>query len=198
MSDIDKTPGSDDSDGGAGEPKVPEPVVFKAITSQDDFDAAIVKRLERERNKYKGYDDFKAKAEKFDAHEAEQGSEIEKLTRRAEKAEQERDAAHGDLTKAQRNDLVRDIADELGLPKSLVKRVQGDSDEDIRADIADLMSGLPSPSKVDDKKSEDKKEPPSQAPKPKMTFSETGDDSEGVTMSAEDVLKAVPRGGGSY
>lgn len=166
---------------------------FKAITSQEDFDKAVQRRIARVEGKYKGFDELKAKAEQFDKLEAERGSDLEKLTRRAEKAEAERDALNDKLSKAERMELVRDIADDLGLPKKLVKRVQGDTEEDIRADIEDLLEGLPSSS--DSKKSDDDsgdKKPPSQKPKPKTTFTATGDESDsGLAESADDILKDV-------
>lgn len=43
---------------------------FKAPASQDDLDKIVNDRLARERKKFEGHDDFKAKAEKWDAYEA--------------------------------------------------------------------------------------------------------------------------------
>lgn len=201
MSEIDNNdiddPTNDDDAGTGGEPKVTE-TTFKAITSQEDFDKAVARRVARERKKYDGFEDFKTKAEQFDKLEAEKGSDIEKLTRRAEKAEQELAGLKDKLTKAERNELVRDIADEMGLPKKLAKRVQGDSEEDIRADIEDLLEGLPKTEKtVEAKEGDGDKKPPSQKPKPRMTFTTTGDESDsGLEVSADDILKDLPRGGG--
>ncbi|QFG10240.1 head scaffolding protein [Mycobacterium phage DyoEdafos] len=201
MSEIDTNDIDDptDNEGTGGEPKVTE-TTFKAITSQEDFDKAVARRVARERKKYEGFDDFKAKAEQFDKLDAERGTELEKAIRRAEKAEQELTGLKDKLTKAERNELVRDIADEMGLPKKLAKRVQGDSEEDIRADIEDLLEGLPKTEKtIEAKEDKDKdgKKPPSQAPKQRMTFTATGDESDsGLEMSADDILKDLPRGGG--
>lgn len=55
--------------------------------SQADMDRIIADRLSRERGKYADYGDLKAKAEKFDAAEAANQSELEKATKRAEEAE---------------------------------------------------------------------------------------------------------------
>lgn len=200
MADIDTddvTTNDDPSgDAGGGDDKGSENS-FKAITSQEDFEKAIARRINRERNKFKDYDDFKAKAEKLEQLEAEKGSDIEKLTRRAEKAEQELAGLKDKLTKAERNELVRDIADEMGLPKKLAKRVTGDTEEEIRADIEDLLEGLPKDEKKDAKDGDgDKKKPPTQAPKARMTFTATGDESDdGLELSADDILKDLPRGG---
>ncbi|MBF9350659.1 MULTISPECIES: hypothetical protein [Mycobacteroides] len=173
---------------------------FKPIVldSQDAVNAFMQKRISRVEKKYEGFEDFKAKASQFDQLEAEKGSDIEKLTRRADKAEKERDALQDKVTKAERAELVRDIADELGLPKKLIGRVRGDSEDDIRADIADLLESVPSPKTDSDSK--DKKDagdgPPSGAPKSKLKFAATGDETDALNVSADDVLKRVPRGGG--
>ncbi|AEO94340.1 scaffolding protein [Mycobacterium phage Crossroads] len=201
MSDIDPTENNDPADNDpSGDPadKSGEST-FKAITSQDEFDKAVARRVARERKKYEGFEDFKAKAEQLEKLEAEKGSDIEKLTRRAEKAESELAKLTEKLTKAERNELVRDIADEMGLPKKLAKRVQGDTEEDIRADIEDLLEGLPkSEKKVEKDEDGDKKKPPAQSPKARMTFTSTGDESDdGLELSADDILKDIPRGGGA-
>ncbi|AXH67813.1 head scaffolding protein [Mycobacterium phage Bromden] len=201
MSDLD-TDNDDDTtnnDGGDGGNGVVTPEnTFKAITSQEDFDKAVARRVARERKKYEGFDDLKAKAEQFDKLEAERGTELDKAVRRAEKAEQELTGLKDKLTKAERNELVRDIADEMGLPKKLAKRVQGDSEEDIRADIEDLLEGLPKSEKKDSAKDDDEKDgkkPPSQSPKQRMTFTATGDESDsGLEVSADDILKDINGG----
>ncbi|SHW32971.1 hypothetical protein [Mycobacteroides abscessus] len=173
---------------------------FKPIVldSQDAVNAFMQKRISRVEKKYEGFEDFKAKASQFDQLEAEKGSDIEKLTRRADKAEKERDALQDKVAKAERAELVRDIADELGLPKKLIGRVRGDSEDDIRADIADLLESVPSPKTDSDSK--DEKDagdgPPSGAPKSKLKFAATGDETDALNVSADDVLKRVPRGGG--
>lgn len=77
-------------------PEPPEgdgPDQFTAITSQDDLDRIIGDRLKRERGKYADYDDLKAKAEKFDAAEAANLSDLEKAQAAREAAEKERDSA---------------------------------------------------------------------------------------------------------
>lgn len=44
---------------------------FKAPASQEDLDKIVNDRLARERKKFEGYEDYKSKAEKWEAHEAE-------------------------------------------------------------------------------------------------------------------------------
>lgn len=200
MSDVNNSPendGSGDGDLGNGnggsDAGAKNNSGFKAITSQEEFDKLLQSRISRVERKYAGFDDLKAKAEQFDKLEAERGTDIEKLTRRAEKAEAELAAAAERLSKADRMELIRDIADDLGLPKKLVKRVQGSTEEEIRADIEDLLDGLPSgDSKKSSKDEAGDKKPPSQTPKPKTTFTTTGDESDqGLAESADDILKDV-------
>lgn len=204
MSDLDDPTKNDapGTNGGNGDPNPNDnPFTPVTITSQEQFDELISKRLDREKRKherelakFEGFDDIKAKAAKFDEYEATQGTEMEKLQREAEKAARERDDLKAKFAESERKELVRDIADELGLPKGLLKRVQGNTDEEIRADIADLMEGLPSQKKDDEPDSP--KEPPSQTPRQKMTFTATGDESDdGLAVSADDILKDLPRGG---
>lgn len=61
---------------------------FQAITSQEALDRIIGERVARERGKYADYDDLKAKAAKFDEAEAANQTELQKITARAEAAEQ--------------------------------------------------------------------------------------------------------------
>lgn len=64
------TNGGESGDGGESK--------FTPPATQADFDRIIESRLAREREKFKGFDDAKAKAEKWDAHQAAQGNGKEK------------------------------------------------------------------------------------------------------------------------
>lgn len=66
---------------------------FKPITSQQELNAALKDRLDRERSKFKDYNDLKAKAAKLDDIEQANLSELEKANGRITTAESERDAA---------------------------------------------------------------------------------------------------------
>src|SRR5665647_594801 len=80
MSD-DKTPpeGGQTGADGAGE--------FTPITSQEDLDRALGKRLERERSKFADYDAIKAKAAEFDKATEANKTELQKERDRADAAE---------------------------------------------------------------------------------------------------------------
>lgn len=66
---------------------------FKPISSQQELDAVLKDRLNRERSKFKDYNDLKAKAAKLDEIEQANLSELEKANGRITTAEKERDGA---------------------------------------------------------------------------------------------------------
>lgn len=90
---------------------------FEAITSQDQLDRILSKRLERERAKYADYDELKAKA----AEAADSRTEVEKLTDRIAQLEQERHRSALEAAKAK-------AASEYGVPADLLV---GDDEEAI-------------------------------------------------------------------
>lgn len=132
---------------------------FKAIMTQEEFDAAIQSRLERERNsiekKYSDYKDLKTKAaeaESVKAKEAEYVSRLEEAgtkltdleTRYNEASEKlaQRDQAVTDLTtravKAETSLLKARIAHEFNIPHEMADRLAGDTEADIRKDAETL------------------------------------------------------------
>lgn len=82
---------------------------FEAITSQDQLDRVLSKRLERERAKYADYDELKAKAAEAD----DSRSELEKLHDRVKELEQERHQSALEAAKAK-------AASEYGIPADLI------------------------------------------------------------------------------
>lgn len=66
---------------------------FKPITSQQELDAALKDRLNRERAKFKDYNELKAKADMLDQIEQANLSELDKANGRITSAESERDTA---------------------------------------------------------------------------------------------------------
>ncbi|WP_054173038.1 capsid assembly scaffolding protein Gp46 family protein [Mycobacteroides immunogenum] len=170
------------------EPKKPVKE-YVAPQSQEDLDRIIADRIRRVENKYKDYDELKDRASKYDDLEAEKGSDVEKATRRYEKAEKDLADLQATIAKRDREDLVRDIGDELGLPAKLRARVQGDDETAIRADISELLDGLPAVKSAP-------AGPPVNAPKEKLKLS-TPTDAE-PEVSSDDIVKSIPRGGLSF
>ena len=82
---------------------------FEAITSQEQLDKILSKRLERERAKYSDYEELKQKA----AEAADSRSEVEKLHDRLKELEQERHQSALEAAKAK-------AASEYGVPADLL------------------------------------------------------------------------------
>ena len=82
---------------------------FEAITSQEQLDKVLSKRLERERAKYADYEELKQKA----AEAADSRSEVEKLNDRLKELEQERHQSAIEAAKAK-------AASEYGVPADLL------------------------------------------------------------------------------
>lgn len=96
---------------------------FKPITSQEEFEKALGRRLERERSKFADYEDLKAKASRLDEIEDANKTELQKITERAEQAE--RRAAQAELSA-----LKTRISAELKVP---VEVLHGEDEATMRA-----------------------------------------------------------------
>ena len=160
---------------------------FRPINSQEEFDNALKKRLERaEKSTAKKYDQQIADlTAKLESYENEKLSEQEKLTKRAEAAEKAAQERDTELTKLKRDRLVADLAHEAGLPKKLWDRVRGDDDDSIIADIYELMETIPKPDSKDGKK------PPS--PGSTVKVQPTGSDGETEETAESIIAKMSPR-----
>ena len=165
----------------AEKPEAPE-LEFKPIESQEEFDARLKNRLERaERSaEKKSAAAIKELEAKLKAHEDAKLSEEEKRNKRLtelEKAVQEREEK---ITELERSKLVSDIASELKLPKKLWGRVVGNTEDEVRADIEDIMSDLPQPAET--------KKPP--APGGTVKVAPSGDNGE-PAETADAILDAI-------
>lgn len=103
-----------------------EESTFEPITTQEDLNRIIGERIARERSKYEGFEDYKAKAEKYDAFEEGQKTELQKLNERLENAEKE-NAAY-----KQREQLAawaKEVSDESGIPANLLRGTTKDEME---------------------------------------------------------------------
>jgi len=116
---------------------------FAAITSQEEFDKALSKRLERERSKFADYDDLKTKASKFDEAQEASKSEVEKAADRARLAEER-------ATKAESEALRFRIANEYKLSQEDAMALEHVASEEGMKAVADRLrasaeSGRPKP-----------------------------------------------------
>ena len=134
-------------------------MAFEAITTQEQFDAAISERLRREREKlekqYSGFETFKEKAERTDTLE----KQLEQLNGQLAKAKTDLEAAtakFGEMPKeietltgraknAERANMQYRIAHETGLPFELAGKLSGDTEEEMRQDAANLAPFVSAP-----------------------------------------------------
>lgn len=129
--------------------------------TQAELDRIVEQRLKRERGKFSDYDDLKAKAEQLDELEAENRSDVENATTRAEQAEKRAAAA-------ERRALVLEVATERGLTADQAKRLQGDSRDELEADADELLNLFsPAGGDADDENDEDGDEDDGDKPGPR-------------------------------
>lgn len=174
------------------DPIVETPVApeFKAIVldSQDAADNFMKDRVARATRsaETKAAAEKKALEDRIAAFEDEKLSADEKKDKRIADAEKLAADALAENTKLQRTNVVRDLAEEAGLPKKLWDRVRGDTEDEITADIAELMEGIPAPAEPV------KGTPPTRAPKVKLQSTNTEID---PGDNADAIVKGLSRGG---
>ena len=114
------------------------PAEEKTFT-QKELDAIVADRLKRERTKYEGFDELKAKAAKFDELEEASKSELQKVTERAEKLQSELDS----IKKAQDLKEMRErVAKEAGVPLNSISLITGETEEVCKEQAKTIISML--------------------------------------------------------
>lgn len=103
------------------------PATEERTFTQAELNAIVSDRLSREREKYSGFEDYKAKAEKFDAAEEAAKSDLQKAQEQAEKYKAELDAIkrENDVRNAREK-----VATEKGVPANLLT---GNTEEECAA-----------------------------------------------------------------
>ena len=109
---------SDDQTPGEGGKEVVEGAEFKAITSQDELDRVLARRLERERAKFADYDEIKTKAAEFDKVAEASKTELQKAVERAEAAEKRAQAFEA---KEQRQQWAAEIVKDSDVPAAALR-----------------------------------------------------------------------------
>ena len=109
---------------------------FKPIETQEQFDEAIKERIERAKRAAvpEDYEDLKAKAARLAELEESSKSELQKAQEAAASAQRELESMR---TRAQRADLAQRIAQEKGVPVSLIT---GDTQEDMERSADALIA----------------------------------------------------------
>jgi len=113
---------------------------FKAIETQEQLDAIIKSRLDREKAKYSDYDTLSEKIKKLETENSnlkqtitdKETSVSTNLTRISE--------LEKDVTSWKQKSLKQQIAMKNGLPFDLADRLQGDTEESLNEDAERLAS----------------------------------------------------------
>ena len=100
---------------------------FTPINTQEEFDAAVRSRLQREREKYADYESIKA----------ENGT----LKNQVSALTGEKEALEKKVKGHETNSVKMRIAQELNIPASMAERLNGETEEDIRKD-AEAMANI--------------------------------------------------------
>lgn len=134
--------------------------------TQEDVDRIVRERLARERDKFKDYDDLKAKASEADATKSDMDKVMEKLA-----------AMEKQVADAERKALLTEVAAAKGLTPAQAKRLQGSTKEELEADADDLLGAFGGKSDKDTAK-DDTKDGESKADESSPTKN-AGDDGQG-------------------
>ncbi len=118
-------------------------MAFEPIQTQEEFDAILKKRLEREREKvaaevsakYANYDELAEKAKAYDEAQEAQKSEVQKAQEKI--AQLEGDIKKRDEADKQR-DLRKKVAKETGIPEELIQGSDEESMKAFAAQVADF------------------------------------------------------------
>lgn len=146
--------------------------------TQAELDRIVETRLAKEKAKYSDYDDLKAKADKYDEHEAANKSETDKLREQVET-----------LTKAQTDAESKALRAEIAMAKGLsaaqAKRMVGATREELEADADEILEAFPA--------QHGSTPPPSDTPKPDLSGgSDPTDGADDVDIRK--VVESIPRG----
>ena len=97
---------------------------FNPINTQEEFDAAIRERLNRERQKYADYDTLK--------------EQVGTLTTERDTYKQQVDERDAKIRKYETDSVKTRIAADKGLPASMASRLNGETEEEIAQDADNL------------------------------------------------------------
>lgn len=119
-----------------------------------EFSHALAARVEEEKAKleakYAGYDEYKAKAAKYDANESGNAAKLEEADKKIETLTKEITTLKAT---AERETLIGQLAKDTGLGRDVISRLKGDGDE-LKANAKALKDslkpniGLPTPPAV--------------------------------------------------
>lgn len=112
---------------------------FKAINTQEEFDAAIKSRLDRERKTIEGkYSDYESLKTQIAALTKEKGDLEQKAADEKKTIQDQLDAANAKAKKLELDSIRTKVAIEKKLPLDLRTRLAGETEEEIKADADNL------------------------------------------------------------
>lgn len=123
---------TDNGDGGK-----PDNKPDKTFT-QSDVDRLVKDRLDRERKKYADYEDLKKAKDELDELKRGGMSELEKERQEKELLKAAKEAAENEVRALKTGSLKASLLTAAGLPLELAGRVQGSTEEEIKADIEEV------------------------------------------------------------
>lgn len=113
---------------------------FTPINTQEEFDTAIKARLAREKEKYAGYDQLKARVEELETENGVLKSAAEANKTSTADFEKQIAELQGQVKTYEGKDLRLRVAVANGLPIELADRLAGDDEEAIKDDAERLAS----------------------------------------------------------
>lgn len=150
------------------------------VLTQADVDRIVADRVKRERAKFADYDDLKAKAEAADKAKQTDKSESQKLTEKLDQMQK-------DLDEERRQRRIIEVAAEKGLTPAHVKRLAGNTREELEASADELLEDFPIPAKDEEG---DKKPAPTGKPREQL---KPGNNDPDVPVEETDVRKIGER-----
>lgn len=143
MADIDvdlDAPDTPDTD------ETPSPPAEEKMIPQSELDRIVQKRLKRAEDaitkRYADYEDRVKESEEFRKLQNEKATDSERWEKERNTLLASLQEKESELTRLQREHLIANLASEKGLPKTLWKRVQGNSEEEIAEDMDSIISDL--------------------------------------------------------
>jgi myosin heavy subunit len=116
---------------------------FKTISSQDELDRIIAKRIDAVKSKYEGYDDLKKKAEELDKIKEAQMSELEKAQSKNQKLEEKMAKLK---RSAEERSWAAEVASEYKIPPEVQDLIHGATKEEMETKAKALAKALKLPS----------------------------------------------------
>ena len=116
--------------------------------TQEELDAVIQGRLDRERKKFVGFDELKAKAAEYEKQKQAAMTDAEKKDARLKELETQNADLTSQLSDREAKVLRVQMLEAAGLPTSWAERVHGTTAEEIKADVGELtkLLGVKKPS----------------------------------------------------